>query len=114
MSEDILRIRVVNDADRRPVPFASLTVEYPDTIVRYETDRKGRLAFSPACFPITVTAGAPGMLDSTVGMISMPEGKVVVEVAPDPAALGFRPRRKPDWSSDRPPRFPSVFIVRSR
>ena len=113
MPKGALKLRVVNESDRRPVAFASLSVEYPDTIICYEVDRKGRLSFMPASFPLTVTARASGMLDSTIGLMSMPDEKVVIGIAPDPDAVPEAPRRRPDWSTAMQRRLRSTYTVRS-
>ena len=112
-AKDIMKVRVISDADRRPVAFTSLAVEYPDTIMTHLTDRKGKLKFTPRSFPLTVTAHAEGMLDATYGLMSMPDGTVTIEIAPNPAATRPPRKRRVDWSSDRPPRLSSTYVVRT-
>lgn len=112
MSDRPVKIRAIDSSSRRPVASASVAVEYPDTIVVYETDRKGRLTFNPRFFPVTVTVRANGMYDSTVGLVSMPDGKVTVEVDPDPTAPRPASSRRPDWSTAMQRRLRSVYVVR--
>ena len=113
VAKDVMKVRVVSDADRRPVAYADLTVEYPDTVISHRADRKGKLSFSPRTFPLTMTARGAGMLDATYGIMSMPDGTVTLEVAPDPAVPRGAARRRVDWSSDRPRRLSSTYVVRT-
>ncbi|MDE6561206.1 MAG: hypothetical protein K2K75_07490 [Muribaculaceae bacterium] len=106
--------RIVSEVDRKPVAYASISVEYPDTIVRYDADRKGRFRFEPMSFPFTVTIKGEGMSEAVYGLMSMPDKGLVLEVTPDPAAaISAAPARKPDWSTAMTRRLTSKFIVRS-
>ena len=113
-AKDLVKGRIVNEVDGSPVAYASITVEYPDTIVNYEADRKGRFRFEPMSFPFTVAAKGNGMSEAVYGVMSMPSKGLVLEVAPDPAArVTSAPARKPDWSTAMTRRLSSKFIVRS-
>ncbi|MDE6547912.1 MAG: carboxypeptidase-like regulatory domain-containing protein [Muribaculaceae bacterium] len=113
-AKDTIKGRIVNEVDRKPVAYASITVEYPDTIVRYEADRKGRFRFEPMSFPFTVAAKGEGMSEAVYGLMSMPSKGLVLQLAPDPsAAVSSAPARKPDWSTAMTRRLTSKFIVRS-
>ena len=112
-AKDNLKVRCVSEGDNRPVAFAVLTVEYPDTIVTYHADRKGKASFSPSSYPLTVTARAEGMFDSTVGLMSRPGKALVVQLAPDPSRPRPSVSRRVDWSTDRPRRLGSTYIVRT-
>lgn len=102
--------KVVCDVDHRPVPNATLQVEYVDTIISYEADRKGRFCFVPLSFPVTITTRGAGMLDATIGLMGMPDSKLTFELAPDPAVV---PTRVIGSSSAISRRLSSNFIVRS-
>lgn len=112
-ASDVLKVKVVTADRHRPVSFASLKVEYPDDIVDLQADRKGKLKFSPSSFPLTVTVSAPGMTDAVFGLISMPDKGLTLELSPDPSAPAPLVKRRVDWSSDRPRRLRSVYIVRT-
>lgn len=112
-AKDILNVKVVSSGSSRPVPSVSLTVEYPDTVVVYQADRKGRLKIEPYSFPLTMTARAEGMAEATFGFMSMPEKAVVIELDEDSSAPKTLPKRRPDWSPLRPHRLSSTFVVRT-
>ncbi len=113
-ADDFVKGRVRSEADKKPVAMASLTVEYPDTIVSYEADRKGRFKFRPLSFPFTVAVKGEGMAQAMFGLMSMPDKGLLFELAPDPNAPASPiRRRKPDWASNMPRRLSSTYIVRS-
>ncbi|MDE6480865.1 MAG: hypothetical protein K2L45_11430 [Muribaculaceae bacterium] len=105
--------KVVREGDSKGVGYARLAVEYPDTIINYEADRKGRFSFEPSSFPLTITARAEGMTDATYGFMSMPPKTVKLEIEYDPTVSRVSPRRRVDWSSDWPRRLRSTYIVRT-
>ncbi len=113
-AKDTLKGKVVCEADHRPVAYATLTVEYPDTLISYEADSKGRFKFDPSSYPLTIAARGEGMMESVIGLMSKPDSKLVIELAPDPSAVS-KPasKRKPDWSTAMPRRLTSTYIVRS-
>lgn len=112
-ASDVLKVKVISADRHRSVGFATLKVEYPDTIVDLRTDRKGKLKFSPSSFPLTVTVSAPGMTDATFGLMSMPEKGMTLELYPDPSAPAPVMKRRVDWSSAWPRRLSSTYIVRT-
>ncbi len=113
-AKDTLKGQVVSEADHRPVPNATLSVEYPDTILIYAADRKGRFKFDPSSFPLTIAAKGEGMTESVIGLMSKPDSKIVIKLAPDPSAVSHQPpKRKPDWSTAMPRRLTSTYTVRS-
>ena len=105
--------KVVRNTDRKPVGHAILQVEYVDTIISYEADRKGRFSIEPLSFPITVTVRGSGMLDATLGLMSMPDSGLTVELTPDGNGGKASARRKPDWTSASKRRLSSTYIVRT-
>ncbi|MDE6696747.1 MAG: hypothetical protein K2K25_07690 [Muribaculaceae bacterium] len=113
-AKDTLKGRVLCEGDNKPVPCARIVAEYPDSIVNYEADRKGRFCFSPLSFPVTITAQGEGMHDATIGLLSMPASKVLILLEPDPAAPKVEPKRRVDWSSTMQPRLRSTFTVRNK
>ncbi len=113
-AEDFVKGRVVSDFNKKPVANAMLTVEYPDTIMTYEADRKGRFKFDPLSYPFTIAVKGEGMAEAVYGLMSKPDKPLLLEVTPDPASVASQKQpRKPDWASNKPPRLSSKFIVRS-
>lgn len=104
--------KVVSEDDAKGVGYASLAVEYPDTILNYEADRKGRFSFEPSSFPLTITARAEGMIESAYGFMSMPTKAIKVEMSPDPSLPRGLAKRRVDWSSAWPRRLRSTYTVR--
>ncbi len=111
---DRLQGPVDDEVSHRPVANAILSVEYPDTIVSYEADSKGRFKFEPLSYPLTIAARGEGMVESVIGLMSKPDSKLVIELAPDPTAVSHQShKRKPDWSTAMPRRLTSTYTVRS-
>ena len=114
LAKDTLRGRVLCEGDNKPVPCARIVAEYPDSIVNYEADRKGRFAFRPLSFPVTITAKGDGRYDATIGLMSMPGSKVLIMLEHDPSAPKVEPKRRVDWSSTMQPRLRSTYTVRNK
>lgn len=81
----VVQLCAVEEGSEVPVPFASITVEYVDSIVKSTTDEMGLLDFTPLSFPLTVTAAGEGMIDSTYALMSHPEEPLVILMAREPA-----------------------------
>ena len=112
-AKDNIKVKVISASNHAPIAFAKLAVEYPDTIVNFEADRKGRLSFTPSLFPLTITASSEGMYDATYGFMSMPSKTLKIEMDPDPSVSKAAVKSRVVWSSDRPKRFRSTYIVRT-
>ncbi len=112
-AKDNLKIKFVNADDLSPVEYVDLTVEYPDTIINYSSDRKGKVAFVPSSFPLTITVKAKGMNDGVFGLMSMPSKRLTLELTPDPSVPRVSGRRRADWSSATPRRLRSTYTVRN-
>lgn len=111
-----IRGKVVCEADHKPVAYAGLQVEYVDTIISYDADRKGNFSIEPKSFPLTVTAKGAGMIESAIGLMSMPDTRLIIELTPNSSsqqhAAGRNHKSKPDWSTAMPPRLRSTYVVR--
>lgn len=103
-----LKGRIVREDTRKGISHATLTVEYADGIESYKADRKGKFSFNPKSFPITITVKVADMADATIGLISMPQKPIVIELPP---TKGAPPAKRPDWSSAMRPRLSSTYIV---
>lgn len=105
--------KVVSDADHSPVANATLQVEYVDTIITYEADKKGRFSIDPLSFPVTITTRGVGMLDGIIGLMSMPDSNLVIELTPDGSGMHAAASRHPYLSGVLYRRLSSTFIVRT-
>lgn len=74
----VIQLCAVEENTQAPVPFASISVEYVDTIVNASTDAMGLLDFTPRSFPFTLTASGEGMIKSTYGIMEQPEGPLTI------------------------------------
>ena len=111
-AEDKIKVKVVSSDTNSPIALADISVEYPDTIVNYKSNKRGKLSFIPASFPLTITAQAEGMESVTFGYFSMPSKMLKIEMPADPSAIRVEGSRRVDWASNTPPRLRSTYIVR--
>lgn len=74
----VIQLCAVEENTQVPVPFASISVEYVDTIVNASTDAMGLLDFTPRSFPFTLTASGEGMIKVTYGIMEQPEGPLTI------------------------------------
>lgn len=81
----VIQICAIEENTENPVPFASISVEYADTIITQSTDEKGLLDFTPRSFPLTLTAKCEGMQDVTYGLYEHPEEPLTILMAREPA-----------------------------
>ena len=81
----VIQICAVEETTQDPVPFASISVEYADTIVTSTTDDKGTLDFTPLSFPLTLTANCEGMLETTYGIMEQPDEPLLILMTREPA-----------------------------
>ncbi len=114
LAKDPLKGKVVCEADKKPIAYARIVAEFPDTVVNYQADRKGRFCIDALSFPVTITAKADGVMDATIGLMSMPESKVVIELSPDPSYSKPVLSRRVDWSSAEAPHRGSTYILRNK
>lgn len=81
----VFQLSAVEASTQLPVPYASITVEYADSIMNCTTDSIGFLDFTPLSFPLTVTANAEGMLEATTAFMRHPKEPIVILMAREPA-----------------------------
>lgn len=88
-----IQLCAIEEKSQSPVPFASISMEYADTIVCSTTDEMGLLDFTPRSFPLTLTANCEGMQEATYGIMEQPEGPLTIlmtrEPADDPEELAY-------------------------
>lgn len=81
----VIQLCAVEETTQDPVPFASITVEYVDSVVNCSTDAMGLLDFTPLSFPLTVTATGEGMKECSYALMSHPEEPLFILMTRDPA-----------------------------
>ena len=81
----VIQVCAVEESTQNPVPFASISVEYVDTIVSSTTDEMGLLDFTPRSFPLTLTANGEGMMEVSYGIMEQPEGPLTIIMTREPA-----------------------------
>ncbi|MDE7095892.1 MAG: hypothetical protein K2O47_00175 [Muribaculaceae bacterium] len=74
----VIQLCAVEEKTQDPVPFATITIEYADTIIGNITDGMGLLDFTPRSFPLTLTAIREGMTETTYGITDPPEGPLTI------------------------------------
>ncbi|MDE5871854.1 MAG: hypothetical protein K2H22_07925 [Muribaculaceae bacterium] len=77
-SNPAIKLCAIEESTENPVPFASISVEYADTIITQSTDEMGVLDFTPRSFPLTLTAKCEGMQDVTYGLYEHPEEPLTI------------------------------------
>ena len=81
----VIQVCAVEETTQDPVPYASISVEYADTIVNSITDENGLLDFTPLSFPLTLTANCEGMLETTYGIFEQPDEPLTILMTREPA-----------------------------
>ncbi len=81
----VIQLCAVEENTQDPVPFASISVEYVDTIIASTCDGMGLLDFTPRSFPFTLTASGEGMMESTYAIMEQPEGPLTILMSREPA-----------------------------
>ena len=80
-----IQVCAIEEATESPVPFATISVEYTDTVIKQTTDEKGLLDFTPLEFPLTLTASGEGMMEASYGIFEQPEGPLKIIMTREPA-----------------------------
>lgn len=81
----VIQICAVEEGTENPIPFASISIEYSDSILNETTDENGHLDFTPIEYPLTLTANCEGMQEVTYGLFEHPEETIII-VMPREAA----------------------------
>ncbi len=81
----VIKLCAIEENTENPVPFASISVEYADTIITQSTDEMGLLDFIPRSFPLTLTATCEGMQEVTYGFYEHPVEPVTILMSREPA-----------------------------
>lgn len=84
----VIKLCAIEEATENPVPYASISVEYADTIITQSTDEMGLLDFTPRSFPLTLTASCEGMQEVTYGIYEHPEEPLTILMSRQPVEEG--------------------------
>ena len=70
------------------VPYAGITVEYPDTVTGCISDGQGRFSFLPLEYPLRMKASALGMTGDSIRLDAHPDRQVRLVLSPSSESLG--------------------------
>lgn len=70
------------------VPYAGITVEYPDTVTGCISDEQGRFSFLPLEYPLRMKASALGMTGDSIRLDAHPDRQVRLVLSPSSESLG--------------------------
>lgn len=80
-----INVGVIDATTSEPIPFATVAVEYGDTITGGMADTDGIFSFVPLHFPLTIKVGGFGMKENCMDISTMPDS--IVTVSLDPGAI---------------------------
>lgn len=80
-----LSLKVIERESGDPIPFATIVVEYGDTITGGMADTDGIFSFVPRSLPLNLKVGGFGMKENSMSISTMPD--TIVTVALDPGAI---------------------------
>lgn len=69
-------LKVIEKETNEAVPFASLVIEYPDTLVVNSTNIKGYFSFVPISLPLTIKIKSLGLKETSATITSLPDSIV--------------------------------------
>ncbi|MDO4180722.1 MAG: outer membrane beta-barrel family protein [Bacteroidales bacterium] len=73
----------VTDAEsNKAVAYATITVEYADTIIGCISDKEGAFRFIPHSFPLTIKAKSFGMVPDSIRLDTYPDRPVIITLSP--------------------------------
>lgn len=81
----VIQLCAVEKESQKPIPSATISLEYVDTIMISSTDSMGLLDFTPRSFPFTLTAKCQGMLEATYGIMEQPDGPLTILMTREPS-----------------------------
>lgn len=73
-------VKVIEQDSNDAVPFASLTIEYPDTIISAVTDIEGRFSLTPLTLPFILKANGFGLKESLVELSALPDSVLTISL----------------------------------
>lgn len=83
----IINVRVYEQASNEPIPFGSVRVVYPDTVIGGVTNIDGLYKFSPKSFPLTLNISCVGMDKYVYTISQMPDSIINIPLSIGATAL---------------------------
>lgn len=80
-------LKVMEKESNEDVPFASLVIEYPDTLVVNTTNIEGFFSFVPISLPLTIRIKSLGLKETSATITSLPDSIVTFALNIDAKAL---------------------------
>lgn len=77
-----IKVGVIDKTTSEPIPFATVVVEYGDTITGGMADTDGIFSFVPRSLPLNLKVSGFGMKENSMNISTMPDSLVTVELAP--------------------------------
>lgn len=77
-----IKVGVIDTTTSEPIPFATIVVEYGDTITGGMADADGIYSFVPRSLPLNLKVSGFGMKENSISISTMPDSLVTVELAP--------------------------------
>ena len=77
-----IRLHVVEANSSESIPFATIAVEYCDTIIGSMTDTEGAYSFTPRSLPLNLKVSGFGMEESSMSISTIPDSLVTVKLQP--------------------------------
>lgn len=81
-SDSLIHISVIDTTTSDPIPFATIVVEYGDTITGGMADTDGIFSFVPRSLPLNLKVGGFGMKENSMNISTIPDTIVTVALAP--------------------------------
>ena len=77
-----INLRIIEDTTLEPIPFATIAVEYADTITGGMADEDGSYSFTPRSLPLKLKVSGFGMNEKDINISSVPDSLVTVALTP--------------------------------
>lgn len=77
-----IRLRIIEKTTLEPIPYATVTVDYGDTVTSGMANTEGIFSFVPRSLPLDIRASGFGMKENIMTISSMPDSSVTVALAP--------------------------------
>lgn len=77
-----IKVGVIDKTTSEPIPFATVVVEYGDTITGGMADTDGIFSFVPRSLPLNLKVSGFGMKENSMSISTLPDSLVTVALAP--------------------------------
>lgn len=77
-----IKVGVIDTTASEPIPFATIVVEYGDTLTGGMADTDGIFSFVPRSLPLNLKVSGFGMKENSISISTMPDSLVTIALAP--------------------------------